>query len=869
MPYTKPFKLFKDRSIPFLRENLKLISQFILTLFFIGIGIWFIKNERAEISQVKDVMSAASIEWIIPGIILTVVYLLLQGMMYMASFKAVGSEIPLRVGLILFLKRNFISVFLPAGGISSLAFFTGDIEERGVNKSQIHFASSIYGFVGILSVILVALPVFVIAFLNNTVGAGEWFALASIIGLVSLLAYVYRSIKSRGFIYRSVQKYFPNATFFLDGLINNKLESKGFMLTVLYSSIIEVVGIAHIYIAMLALNLNPSLLTSSMAYIISVIFLIISPFLRGLGAIEVSMAFVITRFGFSEVEAIAVTFLYRFFEFWLPMIAGAFSFLLKINKLLMRVLPAFLLFVLGLINIISVLTPSIAVRVQFLKGIIAPEVISVSNYFVLAAGLFLLITAAFMLKGLRSAWYLALTLSLISFIGNLAKAVDYEESTIALVVTVILFVSRKEYYVRINPRLRNIGIQTTLLSMGAVIIYGTLGFYLLDKRHFNVDFSLIQSIRYTLENYFLIVDDNLVAQSKFGRNFLYSINISGVLSIAFLLYTLIRPYVSKEEPSKEELDKAENLLEKHGHSALDYFKTYFDKLIFHSGDESFISYRVIGNYAVVLEDPVAPDHESMKQCIKAFDQYGYENGLKPIYYRVSEQSMLLYKELGKKALFLGQEGVVDLDNFSLAGGTKKSMRNALKKVSDKGFKATVHTPPLKDGLLQKLKAVSDEWLQDTNRSEIIFSQGMFIWEEIKNQVVITVENEEEKVVAFLNIIPDFVKGEATYDLMRKSSDAPNGIMDFILIELFNYLKSNGDHAINLGFAPLAGLDEAKTFPEKSMKFAYERIRTFSHYKGLREYKDKFEPTWFNKYLIYDNDYDLFQIPSILNKVIKP
>ena len=90
------------------------------------------------------------------------------------------------------------------------------------------------------------------------------------------------------------------------------------------------------------------------------------------------------------------------------------------------------------------------------------------------------------------------------------------------------------------------------------------------------------------------------------------------------------------------------------------------------------------------------------------------------------------------------------------------MRNAINKVIDRGFKATIHEAPVKDGVLQKIKSVSDEWLQDMGRTEIIFSQGMFVWDELKNQTIITVENPEEKIVAFLNIIPDFAKDEATY-----------------------------------------------------------------------------------------------------------
>jgi phosphatidylglycerol lysyltransferase len=105
--------------------------------------------------------------------------------------------------------------------------------------------------------------------------------------------------------------------------------------------------------------------------------------------------------------------------------------------------------------------------------------------------------------------------------------------------------------------------------------------------------------------------------------------------------------------------------------------------------------------------------------------------------------------------------------------------------------------------------------------------------------------------------------------MRKTADAPNGVMDFILIELFWYMKSKGLKKVNLGFAPLSGIHDPHNFREKSMKFAYEKIRSLSQYKGLREFKAKFDPVWYNKYLVYDNDYDLLQVPSVLSRVIKP
>lgn len=867
----KFFEFFKERKgISFLKENDKIIRQFIFTIFFIGIGIWFIKHEKSELKEVKNVLADASSLWIICGIALAALYIILQALMYYVSFKAVQSEISFKQAVILFLKRNFVSVFLPAGGISSLAFFTKSIEKRGVKPTQIHFASLIYGFVGILSVIIVAIPALIYSLFQGTAGSGVWYAFAAIVGLSILVFIIYNSIIKKGSIYRFTIKFFPSAEIFIDDFRSNKIIKEKFLQVVFYSIIIEFVGIAHLYVAMIALGFTPSLAAAAMGYIISVIFLIVSPFLRGLGAIEISMSFILIQYGFENVNAIAITFLYRFFEFWVPLLTGASLFLFSANKLLMRIVPSFLLFVLGLINIISVLTPAISERLHALENIIPILAIKASNYFVITAGLFMLVNAAFMLKGLRAAWWFAVVLTGISIVGHLTKAIDYEEASIAMIVLISLIVTRKEYYIKSNSHLRSIGFKTVLISISAVLIYSILGFYFLDKKHFNIDFNWFESIKYGLQNYFLMGSSDLVPLDHFAKRFLLSINICGFLSLGFLIFALIRPYTIKKQTIEDDFVVADEIVTKYGNSSLDYFKTYNDKVIFITENKkAFLAYRVADNFAVVLENPVAESDAEMKQCIIEFDVYCYENGLKSIYYRVPQESLSLFYSLHKKSLFIGQEGVVDLTTFSLEGGAKKSLRNAISKIKEKGFTSTIHTAPIKDGLLQKIKAVSDEWLAGTGRNEIIFSQGRFDWEELKQQTIITVENAEEKIVAFLNVIPDYAKEEGTYDLIRKTNDAPNGIIDFILLELFTHLKSQGCTKVNLGLAAMSGMEEAETFPEKSMKFAYERIKFFAHYKGLRDFKEKFSPTWYNKYLVYSHDYDLIQAPLVLNKVVKP
>ncbi len=860
---------FKGKIFIFINENGKIITQFLFTASFIILAVWFIYRQKHELRSVKDLLADANKYWVLAGLGLVLFYIFIQGVMYVTSFAAIDTKLRLWDAIVLFLKRNFISVFLPAGAVSSLAFFSNEIEKRGITKTQIYFASSIYAFVGILSVVIVAIPAFFFAVSGAGIGMSKWYALGAIILILLFFVFLYHSLVKKWRLYTWILKIYPNAELFIGDLKNNKINTKQFVYTVLVSVIIEFVGIAHVYIAMVALNFTPSLSSAIIAYIIVVIFLIISPFLRGLGAIELSMTYILIQSGFSRVDSIAITLLFRFFEFWLPLLMGIVSFLLKLDKLIMRIFPAILIFFLGIVNIISVLTPALPDRIRLLRGYLMVDFVSFSNSFVFIAGLLLLVTAAFMLRGLRTAWWFAIGFTLISIFGHITKGIDYEEAIIALLVLGSLIATRKEYHIKTNPRLGTVGLQTALLSMGAVVVYGVVGFYFLDKKHFQIDFNIFQSFGYTIQNFFLIGSQDLIPRDGFARDFIYLIKISGFLSISFLVYSLVRPYVYKVTPTDEEMTRAKSLTQQFGSSALDFFKTYYDKFIFAPSDiNAYVSYRVSRNFAVVLENPVAENREEMKKCIVDFAKYSYENGLKDIYYRVPRENLPVFNELSRKSLFLGQEGVVDLNTFSLEGGEKKSIRNALNKIKEQGYTTQINRPPLRDGLIQKLRAVSDEWLKLTDREEIVFSQGVFSEKEIKEQTVITVENSEEKIIAFLNIIPDYVPNEGTYDLLRKTADAPNGIMDYILVEMFKYFKDNGTSFVNLGFAPMSGLDDPQNFPEKSMKFAYEKIRSFSQFKGQRDYKDKFNPKWNDKFLIYSNDYDLLQVPGVLGKVIK-
>jgi len=310
-------------------------------------------------------------------------------------------------------------------------------------------------------------------------------------------------------------------------------------------------------------------------------------------------------------------------------------------------------------------------------------------------------------------------------------------------------------------------------------------------------------------------------------------------------------------------------LTRFGDSPVDYFKINDDKLLFFSDSyEAFISYRIANGFAIVLEEPVCADEDKVP-VLREFDAHCKKMGLKTAFYRVDENSMIWFNEMKKRKLLIGQEAIVDVSKFSLEGRDKKSLRNGLNSLQKKGFKTFFYPQPQSQALLMELKDVSDQWLIAYNKKEMIFSQGMFDEKKLQGQDIVAIRDAENKLVAFINIIPDFAPDECTYDLIRKTADAPGGCMDALIIELINYAKSKSLSFLNLGLVPMSGISQPDSTAEMVVKYAFEKIRRFRHYQGLREFKEKYASAWVNKYLVYENDFDLLQLPAALNKVMQP
>jgi phosphatidylglycerol lysyltransferase len=859
-PLYKKFKSFSP----------KLYWKEILAILMILLAFIFFRNERKELLQIIPNIEHAEGRWLTVGLAVTLLYILLQSGMYVASFSSIGLSLKWVDAIELFLKRNFLSIFLPAGGVSALAYTPSQLRKKEFNKTQIHQASGLYAFAGLFTVFLVGLPVIILFALSaNQHLKSAWIGLILVICILIAIIWTAKSLKVKGKLYRITENKFPKVIPFIDELFAANVNNRKYAGAISFSTGVEISGMFHIFIAMLALGLPASLTVAAIAYIVSVLLMISSPFLRGLGAVELSLVYILELYGYSTVQALSITVLYRLFEFWLPMAFGILAFAWRGKNLFIRIVPALLIFAQGIINIISVVTPPLRIRLRLIREFLPLEAINASNVLVLFVGLALLITSAFMFKGLKNAWRIALALSILSLVGNLAKAFDYEEATFAGIIILLLLLSRSQYRIRSSIRWIRLGILSVIIVFLSILIFGYFSFYFIDIQHFGIDFTWKQSLLATMQAFLLGSGENLHPLTPFGHQFILLIHVLGFLAWGFLLFTIIKPFLKVESSNESARERAKFLLSQYGNSSVDYFKIYKDKLFFFSDiHDAFVSYRIANGFAIVLEEPVCAEENKMEVMAEFYRQCS-KMGLRTAFYRVDENSILWFNHLRKQKMIIGQEAILDVVNFKLEGKDKKSLRNALNSIQKKGYETAINKAPLQNDLVMKLKSVSDEWLEAFDKEEQVFSQGMFDAKEIINQDVITIADANGNIAAFLNIIPDYSPYECTYDLIRKTTEAPGGCMDALIIKMIEYAKEHNCQYINLGLVPMTGIAEPNSPAEQLIKYAGEKLKRFKHYHGLRDFKEKYATIWENKFLVYESDYDLLQLPAALNKIMQP
>ncbi|MEH1890469.1 MAG: phosphatidylglycerol lysyltransferase domain-containing protein [Nostoc sp.] len=527
---------------------------------------------------------------------------------------------------------------------------------------------------------------------------------------------------------------------------------------------------------------------------------------------------------------------------------------------------AFLTGLVGVINLLSAVTPNLYGRNHWLKEFLPFEIRATGHVFAALTGFVLLTLATNLLRRKRIAWLLTIGLLVISIFSHLLKGLDYEESLLSGVLLLQLIWMRHFFTAKSDRPSIARGVRVLIGALLFTLAYGTVGFYLLDGK-FSENFNWREAVLQTLAMFFTEDNWGLQPKGRFGEFFANSIYIIAAVTIAYAILMLLQPVFWRNLATPKEQQKAKEIVEQYGRSSLAALTLLNDKSYYFSPTgNSVIAYVPKGRGAIALGDPIGPI-EDRKETIIAFQQFCQRNDWYPGFYQTLPDDIQLYKSLGFKVLKIGEEAIVDLKTFTLQGKAGKNFRPSINRLTKLGYQIDFYQPPIANDLLHRLKPVSDEWLKMVQGSEKHFSLGWFEEAYLRECEIAVMHNPEGEISAFANIVREYQLNEATIDMMRHRPSIENGTMDFLFISLLQHFKECGYDSFNFGLSAFAGVGdnpESRRL-EKVLHYLYQHLSRFYNFKGLHSYKDKFRPDWEPRYLIYPS---LATLPDVVVALIR-
>jgi phosphatidylglycerol lysyltransferase len=515
----------------------------------------------------------------------------------------------------------------------------------------------------------------------------------------------------------------------------------------------------------------------------------------------------------------------------------------------------------GIVTLLSVLHPNLPAPRAYLQDAFPLEFYHVSRLLTVPLGFALVISSLNILKRKRGAYRLVLALAIFGAVGHWFQGHHAGASILAVALAVLLYLARKSFTVRSGPFDFRAGALRIGITVAIAIVYGVLGFWLLDRRQFGINFNTVDALHRTLRLLLLQGNPDLVPHTHYARWFLHSLSLVTATTMAYALLSCFRPVIYRYRTYPHERQAAEAITRQHGRSALDFFKYWPDKSFFFSATgRSFLAYRVGGRHALVLGDPLGPAEE-LSALIREFALLCRDNDWGLAFYQARPDLLPVYEAAGFRRLKIGDDAIVLLPQFGLEGRAGKEFRSTVNRMERDGYRFELHQPPVSDEVLEQCREISQEWLRIPGRRERGFTLGRFEGNYVRNSPLGVVWDQGGRARGFVNLIPSFQSGEATIDLMRRRGEAHPGTMDYLFVKLLLHLKAEGFERFNLGMAPMAGFQEGEfaTAEERAMHSFFKRLNFLFSYEGLRAYKAKFASAWEPRYLVFQN---ILQLPAV-------
>lgn len=505
----------------------------------------------------------------------------------------------------------------------------------------------------------------------------------------------------------------------------------------------------------------------------------------------------------------------------------------------------------GAVLLFSGAIPGIQGRLQWLHGFLPLPVLEISHFLGSLAGAGLLLVAWGLQRRLDAAYLLSVILLAGGVFFSLLKGGDYEEATLLGLMLLALLPCRRAFYRRSSLLHEPLSTKWMLMIILVMGCAQWLGFF----AYKHVEYS------HSLWWQFAVNGGN-------APRFLRAMVGATALLLFFAVVRLLRPLrLPQPLPHGTELEQARTIIAASPQSAANLALLGDKSLLFNETRTAFIMYAVEGRSWVAMGDPIGPPQEH-QELIWRFRELCEQAEGWPVFYEVSHDTLYLYLDIGLTLLKLGEEARVPLPQFTLEGKARSGLRYAHRKLEKEGCTFEIVAAAQVAALMPELRHISDAWLSGKNAREKGFSLGFFHPDYLTTTPVAVVRHAGH-LIAFANLWQSAELEEISIDLMRFLPEAPNGTMDYLFISLILWGKQRGYRWFNLGMAPLAGLANRPHAPlwHRAGSLVYAHGEHFYNFKGLRAYKEKFDPLWEPRYLASPGGMALPRIMTNLTTLI--
>ena len=509
--------------------------------------------------------------------------------------------------------------------------------------------------------------------------------------------------------------------------------------------------------------------------------------------------------------------------------------------------------IVALIDLVSATTRNIAWRGHVLADVEPVGMMRTAHALAVPFSLALLVTAYYLLKRRSRALRLALVLLAALAVFNIVKGLDVEEAAITVGTAALLWASRGSFYVRHEPgTLRSAVWRIPLLWAGVCL--ATLAAV-----------SIAAPDGASTEEVFRGTGDLLLWQrppfafhDEVGQMPL-AVALTGVLALLVSAYLLFRPLAAPRDLPETELRRAAaDLVRRHGDDTLSFFKLRGDKqYLFNSERTAFAGYRIENGVLVISGDPIG-DADGVESLLRTIVRFAEVHGLRVAALGVSPESRDVFEQAGLRALYLGDEAIVDAESFNLEGRAIRKVRQSVTRLKKAGYRTTIsELGSLDDRTLCRLERIADDWRQGAPERGFAMAMDSLRNPHGERTLVVVATDEEGAIRGFLHFVPTYGRDAVSLSFMRRDHDTPNGLTEFLIVEAIEHLRARGVAEVSLNFAAFARfIREPRGVAERTLGRVLTVGDTWFQIERLYRFNAKFFPRWEPRYFMYERRFGL-------------